>query len=314
MAGAFSSRLAWQRKMFRQGLASAVAPTPDDLLLQVQRKLALDARRDPAKNGFGPRIFAQYMVAAQFAASLEGDGPPRVVELGRGYSTVALAWSLPPEAALISVDAKPVDAYDIRVPLDALTGRVRFENGFTVTADEMAAFYGHEPAATFLGLPAGELRRTVADFLVPAEGPYARALGLDGLDAQALRAACLERLFAQGPDGPAVRSLAEVLPERHAAESRFAAPGPPSVLDRLVEEFETFDAVFFDCGEFSSMPEWTVLGKRIRPGGLAVFHDVYFPKSVKNFLVCAALAASPDWEILYRDRTTPQGLVVARRR
>ena len=312
MAAGLSTRLAWQRKMFRQGLGSALSPAPDDLLLQVQRKLALDARRAPAKEGFGPRIFAQYMVAAQFTASLKGTNgaPLRVLELGRGYSTVALAWSLPADAALISVDAKPVEAYDISVPLGALTGRVRFENGFTVTAKEMEDFYGHEPAGSFLGLSAGELRRALPDFLVPAEGPYARALGLEGLDGMALTEACLDRLL----DNDTVRSLADVLPDIQAAESRFAAPAPPSVLDRLTAEGTPFDAVFFDCGEFSSMPEWVVLNGHIRPGGLAVFHDVYFPKSVKNFLVCAAVSASPDWDVLYRDRTTPQGLVVARRK
>ncbi len=317
MASALSARLAWQRKMLRQSLASTLSSNADDALLQVQRKLALDARRNPGKDGFGPRVFAQYMVAAQFAASLSGPTkePVRVLELGRGYSTVALAWSLPTHVALISVDAKPVSAYDIRVPLERLAGRVRFEDGFTITAAQMGEFYGQGPAATFLGLPAAELRRTMPDFLAPAGGPYAQALDLEGLEGPALEQACLERIFGPDADGnDAVRGLDELLPEIHAGQARFAAPSPPSVLDRLLDESDVLDAVFFDCGEFSSMPEWTVLAGHIRPGGLAVFHDIYFPKSVKNFLVCAAVAASPDWEVLYRDRTTPQGLLVARRR
>jgi len=307
MKTGLSTRLAWQRKMLRQGLASALDPNADDLLIQVQRKLALDARRHPAKSGTGPRVFAQYMTAAQFAASLPG--PARVLELGRGYSTVALSWSLPPDALLVSVDAKPVSAYDIHTPLARLAERVRFEDGFTITGEQMGRAYEPRALTDLLG-PGDALRRALPDFLVPAQSPYAGALGLNGMDAEALARACLERMFQGGE----VLGPDRLLPEMYARDSRFVAPGPPSVLDRLMEEFESFDAVFFDCGEFSSLPEWSLLSDRIRPGGLAVFHDVYFPKSVKNYLICAAVAASADWEILYRDRSTPQGLVVARRR
>lgn len=86
------------------------------------------------------------------------------------------------------------------------------------------------------------------------------------------------------------------------------------LLNKLTSEVEYFDLIFFDSGEFSSYPEWIILKDYIRKGGVAVFHDIYFPKSFKNFLVCAAVYSDPEMEILYQDEDTPQGLMIAVRR
>ncbi|MCA9401058.1 MAG: sulfotransferase [Candidatus Omnitrophica bacterium] len=86
------------------------------------------------------------------------------------------------------------------------------------------------------------------------------------------------------------------------------------VVETFYKEQRTFDVVFFDSGEFSSIPEWTILKKLIRPGGIAVFHDIYFPKSFKNFLVCATVCADKEWDIVYQDYSTPQGLLIARKK
>ena len=86
------------------------------------------------------------------------------------------------------------------------------------------------------------------------------------------------------------------------------------LLSKLVSEVEYFDLIFFDSGEFSSHLEWIILKNYIRKGGIAVFHDIYFPKSIKNFLVCAAIYSDPEWQIIYQDETTPQGLLIAVRR
>lgn len=83
------------------------------------------------------------------------------------------------------------------------------------------------------------------------------------------------------------------------------------LLNELISEVNFFDLIFFDSGEFSSYPEWIILKNYIRRGGIAVFHDIFFPKSFKNFLVCAALCADPQWKIIYKDVTTPQGLLMA---
>lgn len=81
----------------------------------------------------------------------------------------------------------------------------------------------------------------------------------------------------------------------------------------LQQQGRTFDFIFFDCGEYSSLAEWFILEKQIKIGGFALLHDIYYPKSVKNFLVASFIAVSEDWEIVYIDAVSQQGALVAKR-
>jgi predicted O-methyltransferase YrrM len=87
-----------------------------------------------------------------------------------------------------------------------------------------------------------------------------------------------------------------------------------NVVDDLYEETGGWDLIWFDSGEISSVVEWDRFKDYIKPGGLAAFHDVFFPKSMKNFVVGACLLNDPDWEVLLVDDTTKQGLIIARRK
>ncbi len=301
--------LSWLRKMLRYDLAARLSPDSDSALVDALQRLCLDRRRAPAKHAHALGVFLQYVHGATLLRNL---APlDNVLELGRGYSTVVLGATLPASARIFSVDGKPVAAYDIAPSLAAMAGRVQFIDGFTVTREELAAFYADEHPDPLLGLPAAELMARLPDFLRPAGGPYAAGLGLPPheKDAPDFTARCRDAL---APDGR-LRSLASLFPALFAEQSRYSAAGPDTALDAVLHEAPVLDAVFFDCGEFSSPPEWMRLKDRIRPGGLALFHDIYFPKSVKNFLVCAALAADPAWDVVYRDTSTPQGLLAARR-
>ena len=84
------------------------------------------------------------------------------------------------------------------------------------------------------------------------------------------------------------------------------------IIDGLVARGDTWDMVFFDSGELSSMIEWAKVKDRINSDGMVAFHDIFFPKSMKNFVICAQVAASPDWKIVYIDSAGP-GLMVAQR-
>jgi len=72
-----------------------------------------------------------------------------------------------------------------------------------------------------------------------------------------------------------------------------------------------YEAIFFDCGEISSVGEWFRFRNAIPIGGYALFHDIYFPKSIKNFLICTFLDLSDDWKIIYKDEVSSQGGLVA---
>tara|TARA_B100000212_G_scaffold271094_1_gene210522 strand:+ start:3306 stop:4199 length:894 start_codon:yes stop_codon:yes gene_type:complete len=74
-----------------------------------------------------------------------------------------------------------------------------------------------------------------------------------------------------------------------------------------------YDAIFFDCGEISSVAEWLLLKDKIKKSGYAIFHDIFYPKSIKNFLVTTYIFNLNDWKVLYFDKVSPQGGLVAQR-
>ncbi len=89
--------------------------------------------------------------------------------------------------------------------------------------------------------------------------------------------------------------------------------GEGGVLKKLIARGDKWDMVFFDSGELASLIEWGKLKDRIAIGGIAAFHDIFFPKSFKNFIVCASIVADPSWKVLFVDDSTMQGLMIAQR-
>lgn len=79
----------------------------------------------------------------------------------------------------------------------------------------------------------------------------------------------------------------------------------------LVGEGYKADAVFFDCGELSSVGEWSILEDTFQIGSYALFHDIFYPKSIKNFLIVTHLDLSDDWKVIYVDSNSLQGGLVA---
>tara|TARA_B100000767_G_C19765787_1_gene537438 strand:- start:1483 stop:2355 length:873 start_codon:yes stop_codon:yes gene_type:complete len=71
------------------------------------------------------------------------------------------------------------------------------------------------------------------------------------------------------------------------------------------------DAVFFDCGEASSLAEFLALECSLKKGSYVLLHDIYFPKSIKNFLLATLLTLDPSWDVLYQDIVSDQGGLVA---
>jgi predicted O-methyltransferase YrrM len=89
--------------------------------------------------------------------------------------------------------------------------------------------------------------------------------------------------------------------------------GKTGALDNLIVREASWDMVFLDSGELSSMIEWLKIKDRTVTGGLVAFHDIFFPRSFKNFIVCASILADPDWKVVFIDDSTKQGLLIAQR-
>ena len=181
-----------------------------------------------------------------------------------------------------------------------------------VTAGEIRAFYAR-PLATVGGVALERAVKAARDFIdVSLDGrkapKVAQALDADEFSADGVLAAVLksDRL------PPRLLDVFRTPGDEFAFHGDGA--GPQEGCLRQIMDSEQIDAVFLDSGEFSSLPEWEVVEKRLPPGGYVVLHDIFFPKSFKNWLVCGAIQAHPDFEVLYVDRSTPQGLMVAQKR
>jgi hypothetical protein len=248
-------------------------------------------------------------------------GSERILELGAGLSTAL--WSryahrTGAEVTTIDADFEPMWSY---VDGTATRGRaapatdlaqlihhhVRLLTGVTVSSQQLREFYESEHE-NFGGVLASSIAETIDNLSRPA--PDARinrvrdTLGTSDWSAQSIFIA----------DGRMLRFPKTILDAlspsgRFAKDVAFLDQHPLAILDPE----ETWDLIFFDSGEYSSCIEWLMLKDRIEIGGLAAFHDIFFPKSVKNFLPCAAIAADPNWKIVLIDDSTIQGLLIAQR-
>ncbi len=95
--------------------------------------------------------------------------------------------------------------------------------------------------------------------------------------------------------------------------SKFNMLEGKGICSEIAKEKICFDAIFFDCGEISSVAEWLFLKDKIKKNGYAIFHDIFYPKSIKNFLVTTYILNSNDWKVLYVDKVSPQGGLVAQK-
>jgi len=75
---------------------------------------------------------------------------------------------------------------------------------------------------------------------------------------------------------------------------------------------EELDFFFSDSGEYSGLAEWNIVKDKIKVGGYFAAHDIYYPKSIKNFKVAKIIKKSGKWDIKVKT-STRQGLLIAQR-
>lgn len=86
----------------------------------------------------------------------------------------------------------------------------------------------------------------------------------------------------------------------------------PACLDGLMVDLQP-DLIYLDSGEFSTLAEFVVIDELAKVGTILVVQDILFPKSIKGFIIGAIVQNSPRWQMLWSDRSTAQGIFVARR-
>jgi len=302
----YARKLRWYKNLMKWHLGNILSKNEPKIICDALKKIAVETRY--GNDLFSWHNFFQYIQAINFAKNTERLNVG--LEIGTGYSTLLLPQIKRDNNRIFSMDARPIKDFEIRGYLEAVQDHIEFINEFSVTTTELKSFYNGETHGVFLDTDSIRLRECVPHFIRDYRSDvYWRDLGLNESEKD-LTERILEKLF---DDDNRLRCFSALFPARFRTDIGFAAPDGRNALDELIKEVGYFDFVFFDSGELPSMIEWMKLKGHIRQGGLAVFHDIYFPKSIKNFLVCASIYCSPEWEIIYQDASTPQGLMVARK-
>jgi len=87
---------------------------------------------------------------------------------------------------------------------------------------------------------------------------------------------------------------------------------PPCDLIRFACENRKLDFYFGDSGEYCGLAEWNIVKDLLAVDGWIALHDIYYPKSSKNFQVYDAIRKSDNWQI-YLKTNTKAGLVIAKK-
>ena len=258
--------------------------------------------------------FLSYVRLGRIAAH---HGCRRILEFGSGLSTAiwgGMARRMGCWAVSVDLDFGNMQSFVAGTPHEAaVRDGVTLVQGATVSAADMEAFYLSGGRASLGGVPANAFAECIEKYYRPhaaqekrvetaAPGSSRSTAKILVRDGELTFPVALLDAFAIGG------SFQEEL-----AFLRRATAGGLGVLDDVLAREEAWDLVFLDCGELSSNVEWEKVKPHVAVGGLAAFHDIYFPKSFKNFLVCASLTVDPAWRIVFEDGSNSLGLMVAQR-
>lgn len=269
------------------------------------------------QNEFYWEAFRQFIQLVSFAWHIDAKN---ILELGAGVSTVLFAeYAQRNDASVLTVDTsyarvRQVCSRDSK-RLSDVEKHVRYLEGTTISASGLEQFYSkkHE---TLCDLEPERILSGANMFInhgirYQRYAPINEFMERGGWDAR--------RIFSKDNKLWFPKLLLDHFSEQETYSNFLDVHrnhdniGQGDVIANHKLSEISWDIILFDCGELSSLIEFILLSKSIRPGGLAAFHDIFFPKSFKNFIVCGIISQSPDWEIVYLNNTTIQGFMVARK-
>ncbi len=256
-------------------------------------------------------VFVEYIRSFSF---LFYEDIKLVLEIGAGHSTLIFASLAKKMGCKVkTIDMNPeaiIKKVHDQALADEIFDNVDFVRGASVSCDELTSYF--DGTISKIGnVNIEDVIDNVDSFIDlemdnRKEGKVKEALGIANLNSESLKENLLNNeKFA--------KELIQIY-RTDADEFNYCSKnsGNKGVLSDLLDG-ESVDAVFLDSGEFVSLVEWEIVAKKLRKGGYVFLHDIYFPKSFKNWLVCASIAADPEWEILYQDKSTPQGMMLAKK-
>jgi predicted O-methyltransferase YrrM len=241
----------------------------------------------------------------------EHSGATNILEIGSGFSTVLLSiLSEEKEVKIKSIDFsfKHFEKFYKHKEYKNLIDNIELIEGVSVSALETETFYRDFQRSEFQGI---KLKDIISDSFFIKNLIDGRKLeyltnkfDLNGLSDVKSNLSSDTEFFKHILDyysnfGSFEKELNTLSNSKMVIDNNFLA--------------NSFDVIFFDSGELSSNVEFFKLNKCLKKGGLACFHDIYFPKSFKNWLPATLCQKNNDWKEIYIDQTTAQGMYIVQK-
>ena len=248
---------------------------------------------------------------------LNSDGnSPRILETGSGFSS-QIFYSLLPKKnldELVSIDYGGLQATENNSRHVVDLGKV-FGSDFatlsaapTIDLRDLETVYGGSEPATWRpsGLDAAKLSPFVDLRLDNRRRAQIESATRSTFDINTISSDILGGSLSDSEIIKSYRSAGDELELLKSIESK-------GVLADTLREGRP-NLIFLDSGEFSTLPEFLIVDDLAEIGAVLLVQDIIFPKSIKGFLIGALVAASSRWEVLWIDRSTPQGMLAAIRK
>lgn len=259
-------------------------------------------------------VFEEYLYAFSFL--FYNSNIKQIVEIGAGHSTLVFSLLAKRTGCEVkTIDMNPqsmINKLRNRLLVDDVVQNIKFIKGTSISNNDLLSFYKNG-VRSINGINITEVMKYVDSFIDlkmdnRKEPKVKLALGIENLNSLSFSNDFdTDKLFST-EFLEIYRSLDEDDEFSFCEENNLTE----GALASLFEDSQV-DMVFLDSGEFSSLVEWEIVSKNLRIGGYVYLHDIFFPKSYKNWLVCASIKASKDWEVLYINSTTPQGMMLAKK-
>lgn len=255
-------------------------------------------------------VFLSYIKA--FQPIIFDSDIKKVLEIGSGQSTYLLAFlSKRINFRLSTIDMNP---NAIRQKLrdlsltESIINNINFITGFSISIDQITDFYNQDELR-ICNYSIEYILKFVDSFIDSSKDKRKENLVVEALDLKDFNTKeIIDKLSTQKKLN---KNLLNIYRNEND-EFKFKSSTKKGCLENCLKEIRP-DLIFLDGGEFSSLPEWNIISKELKKGAYIILHDIFFPKSIKNWLVAAYLIASDDYSIIFFDKSTPQGLIVARK-
>jgi predicted O-methyltransferase YrrM len=258
--------------------------------------------------------FKTYLSLPEVAHS---HGCEHVLEIGAGLSTGIWAqYAKRTGAKVTSIDATKNNIqyyYQDTNHISEINNYIDFICGVTISMDSLLEFY-ERPKSDLAGVSVSEFESDLETFT--------RCRGSNKVDLKMIADITSKNDWRISdviisdnslhfPDEYLRNYIQQDTLDEHAA--MLSQNKNVGVLDDLINSGNSWDLVWFDSGEVSSMVEWEKISDSIRSGGLAAFHDIFSLKSMKNFVIAASILNDPNWTTLCVDNRTMQGIMIAQK-